>query len=219
MSDTHPTPTSPRVDALFVQPFAHPVAISAMAGVGLVVSYLVAARDPIASWEIEVTRWLNQAPPLVAEGLWPVMQLGSLVGPVMVGGAILIFRRDRVVACLAVAIGGAAWLAVHGVKELVARGRPQVFMPDIVLPGGDATGFGYLSGHAAVAAAIAVVGMAVLPVRARPVALVLVALVGIARIVYGLHFPADVIGGWSFGTLLGLLVVTLLGDWHRARDA
>jgi membrane-associated phospholipid phosphatase len=29
-------------------------------------------------------------------------------------------------------------------------------------------------------------------------------IVGMARIVHGVHLPADIVGGWSFGVLLGL---------------
>jgi hypothetical protein len=31
------------------------------------------------------------------------------------------------------------------------------------------------------------------------------------------HLPADLIGGWAFGTLLGLVGVTVI-DRHRARQ-
>jgi membrane-associated phospholipid phosphatase len=44
----------------------------------------------------------------------------------------------------------------------------------------------------------------VLPSRWRPVPVVVAALVGIARIVHGVHLPADVVGGWAFGTLVSL---------------
>ena len=40
----------------------------------------------------------------------------------------------------------------------------------------------------------------------------------IARIVQGVHLPADVIGGWAFGTLLGVAGVSVI-DWHRQRAA
>ncbi len=219
MNNAQSASTSRRSNALFFEPFAHPVVMSAIAGVGLGVSYIAATSDPIASWEIELTRWLNHAPDPVAAGLWPVMQLGSLVGPFIVGGAILVFRRDRVLAGLAVAAGVGTWMAAKGIKQLVSRGRPHLYMPDVVVRSGDGTGLGYISGHAAVAAVTAVVAMAVLPVRARPVALVIAASVGIARIVYGLHFPADVIGGWSFGTLVGVAVVTLLDHWRRGHQS
>ena len=47
--------------------------------------------------------------------------------------------------------------------------------------------------------------MALLPKSLRPGAVVIAGLTGIARIVYGVHLPADVVGGWAVGTLVGLL--------------
>ena len=48
-----------------------------------------------------------------------------------------------------------------------------------------------------------------LPVRIRPVAAAIAGLVGLARIAYGLHLPADVVGGWSLGVLVGVLATSL----------
>jgi membrane-associated phospholipid phosphatase len=46
--------------------------------------------------------------------------------------------------------------------------------------------------------------MAALPRRWRPLPAIVAFLVGVARIVHGVHLPADVVGGWSFGVLVGL---------------
>jgi membrane-associated phospholipid phosphatase len=93
--------------------------------------------------------------------------------------------------------GIVTWFAAKGVKDFVDRGRPRAYIPDIVVREGRGTGLGYVSGHSAVAAGA-------LPPKARPVLAVVALAVGIARIVYGVHLPADVIGGWSFGILMGL---------------
>jgi membrane-associated phospholipid phosphatase len=53
--------------------------------------------------------------------------------------------------------------------------------------------------------------MVALPRRWRPVAAVIAALVGIGRIVHGVHLTADVVGGWSFGVLLGLAGLWVAG--------
>jgi membrane-associated phospholipid phosphatase len=58
--------------------------------------------------------------------------------------------------------------------------------------------------------------MLVVPRRARPVVILIVFLVGVARIVFGLHLPVDVIGGWAFGCLIGLVVVEVV-DRLRSR--
>jgi glycosyltransferase 2 family protein len=101
----------------------------------------------------------------------------------------------------------AAWLVAKLVKSMVERGRPRQYLPGINVRDAATTGFGYPSGHSAVAAATAVMIMAALPARWRPLAAVLALLVGVSRIVVGVHFPADVVGGWALGTLVALAVV------------
>jgi undecaprenyl-diphosphatase len=97
------------------------------------------------------------------------------------------------------------------VKGIVERGRPLAYIPDIVVREGDGTGLGYISGHSAVAASAAIMAMVTLPRRWRPVAVVVAVLVGIGRIVHGVHLVADVVGGWSLGVLTGLAGLWLAG--------
>jgi membrane-associated phospholipid phosphatase len=49
--------------------------------------------------------------------------------------------------------------------------------------------------------------MAAVPARWRPPMAVVAFLVGIARIVHGVHLPADLVGGWSLGVLISLGVL------------
>ncbi len=192
--------------------------IAGAAVVGLAGSYAVAARSPLPRWELDLTTWINDAPGWASTALWPVMQLGSIWGPVIVGAGILAFRKDRMLAAATVATGAMTWITAKGVKGLVGRGRPLAYLPHIDVRDGRGTGLGYVSGHAAVAAATAIMAMAALPRRARPAAAVLAGVVGVARIVAGVHLPADVVGGWSFGVLMGLAGLTVL-DALRRRQA
>ena len=100
--------------------------------------------------------------------------------------------------------GLVTWFAAKGVKQLVERGRPLAYLRDVVVREGDGSGLGFISGHSAVAASAAIMAMVVIPRRWRPVAAAIAGLVGVARIVHGVHLPADVVGGWSVGVLLGL---------------
>lgn len=52
-----------------------------------------------------------------------------------------------------------------------------------------------------------------MPLRWRAVAAALARLVGVARIVHGVHLPADIVGGWSFGILVGLVTVWSVERW------
>jgi undecaprenyl-diphosphatase len=197
--------------------FAHSWWIVAAAVVGLAISWIWAIQDPIPAAELDLTRWINDAPDWLASLTYPVMQLGTVWAPVLVGLAILVFRRDWLLATATVLTGVATWFAAQGGKAAVERGRPLQYLPGVDVREGSGTGYGYISGHSAVAAATAVLAAAALPRRWRPLVAVLAFVVGIARIIHGVHLPADVIGGWSFGALLGLGAVTVVDRLRRPR--
>mgnify|MGYP001813646639 FL=1 len=181
-----------------------PGLLAAGAGVGLVTSYLVARELPVPQWELTLTEWINDVPDVVATVLYPVMQAGTLGGPIAVAAAIALFRRDWLLSGATIVAGLVAWFGAKGVKRVVERDRPLSYLPEVVIREGDGTGLGYVSGHSAVAASAAIMAMAALPRRWRPLLAVVALLVGVARIVHGVHLPADVVGGWSFGMLIGL---------------
>jgi undecaprenyl-diphosphatase len=186
--------------------------------VALAGSWIIAAQDGLEWWERSLTRWLNDAPTWVAHAMWPVMQGGTLVAPFVVALVIGLVRRDWFVAGVMVAVGVVTWLGAQGVKRIVGRERPVAFIANLHVREGTGNGLGYLSGHSAMAAAVVVVALTVVPRRWWPLLFALVAIVGVARIVHGVHLPADVIGGWALGTLLGLVGVSVI-DRHRQRAA
>jgi glycosyltransferase 2 family protein len=202
--------------ARWARTLRHPWAVTAVAVIALVASWMVAVQDTLPQWEKSLTRWLNDAPDWVAYAGWPVMQGGTLLCPFVVAAVIVVTRRDWFVAGVVIVIGVVTWLGAQGVKQIVERERPFAFIADINVREGSGSELGYLSGHSAMAAAVAVVSLTVVPRRWWPLLCVLVLVVGIARIVHGVHLPADVIGGWAFGTVLGLVGVSVI-DRHRRR--
>ncbi len=175
-----------------------------VAATALGASYVVAVQDPIPRWELDLTEWINDAPDWVATVLFPIMQFGTLGGPVVVAAGIAVFARDRWLGAATAIAGVITWFGAKGVKQIVERDRPGSYLPEINVREGDGAGLGFISGHAAVAATTAVMVMVVLPRRWRWVPALLAGLVGLARIVHGVHLPADVVGGWAFGTLIAL---------------
>lgn len=184
--------------------------------VGLAGSYTVAVQRPVPTWELRLTEWINEVPDGVATALYPIMQFGTLGGPLVVAVGVLAFRRDALFAAATVGAGLVSWFGAKGVKRLVERDRPGAYLPDIMIREGDGSGLGFVSGHSAVAATAAVMAIAALPRRWRWVPVAVAALVGVARIVHGVHLPADVIGGWSFGVLVGVGALELVGRRSRA---
>lgn len=207
--------TATRVRAGGGPTLEHPWRIVATAVSGGTLAWIVAAQEPVPGWELELTRWLNGAPDWSASMLYPVMQLGTLGAPI--GVALLILARTREwSSAAAVLVGGVvAWFGAKGVKDVVERGRPLTYLPEIDVREGSGRGLGFISGHSAVAMFTAVTVLAVLPRRWRPVALAAAAAVGVARIVYGAHLPADVVGGWAFGALLGVGAVSAIDRARR----
>lgn len=191
---------------------------AAISVAGLAASYLTARQRPLPPTELDLTTAINNAPDVVAVALWPIMQLGNVFGPLLVAGAVAIRLHRWEFPAAIVAVGMATWSAAKLIKDQVERGRPATYLPDIVVREGDGGGFGYLSGHSAVAAATAIMVMSLLPPRWRPVPIVIAFLVGNARIVYGEHLPADVVGGWSLGAICGLAGLWLTERVIEARS-
>ena len=188
----------------YLDELEHPAAIAVTAAVTLAVSWIVAVRRPVPVWELRLTEWINGAPSALTTALYPVMQMGTLGGPILVAIAIVVTKRDWLLGAFVVATGAVTWLAAKGVKRLVDRDRPLSYLPDIVVRDGDGSGLGFISGHSAVAASAIVMAIVVIPTRLRPVAVAVIGIVGVARVLVGVHLVADVVGGWSFGVLTGL---------------
>lgn len=183
--------------------------MTAVSAVVFVACTVVARQRPIPGVEGDVTRFLADGPDLVAHGLWPVMQLGTLWAPMVIAFVIGVWRRDWLLAGCLVVADLFTWTTVRGIKHLVDRGRPSAYLDDVVVRDGWARGLGFPSGHSAMAAMTAVVCMAAVPRRARWVLVLVAALVGVARVVHGVHLPADVVGGWAFGTLVGVATLAV----------
>jgi undecaprenyl-diphosphatase len=143
-------------------------------------------------------------------GVWLVMQLGVIGAVPLVAILALATRRLRL-ALDAVLAAGSIYLIAKLVKEFVQRGRPQTLLDNVNILGEPARGLGYVSGHSAVAVALATVASPYLGRRARRVAWVLAACVCLARMYVGAHLPFDVVGGAALGWAAGSLVLFILG--------
>jgi undecaprenyl-diphosphatase len=135
-----------------------------------------------------------------------------LLAPMVLGLALVSLRKgQRGEAALWVAAG----LSVLGLQEVlkgvVARPRPSLWPPIIL-----AQGYSFPSGHALATAAL-------YPLAARQwartrasraraafvAAVLLVLFVGFGRLYLGVHWPTDVLAGWTLGSTLAILGVRL----------
>ena len=92
------------------------------------------------------------------------------------------------------------------------RPRPAALLPRTRIRGREATGLGYLSGHAGVALILAITAWPELPRSIRIASIVLVPGVGAARVYVGAHLPLDVAGGFALGVMVDALVELVLTD-------
>jgi len=169
-------------------------------------------KDFIGDREAALFRVVNELalPGWTWPGVWLVMQLGVIGAVPLVAVLALATRRLRL-ALDAVLAAGSIYLIAKLVKEFVQRGRPQTLLDGVHILGEPARGLGYVSGHSAVAVALATVASPYLGRRARRVAWALAGCVCLARMYVGAHLPYDVIGGAALGWAAGSLVLFVLG--------
>lgn len=203
-----PVPRTPR-PAPRIQ--RHPVDLVRVA-LGLAVfglGFLIAQRGELPVLEHDLFRVVNNLPEIVFPLVWAVMQLGNVVAVPVVAALAALTRRFRMARDLLVS-GLLAYLAADLVKGVVGRERPAGLV-DANLLDGNVSGIGFISGHAAVAAALATAAVPYLSRRGRRVAWALAWAVALARVYVGAHLPLDILGGAAVGWAIGSLVHYLFG--------
>jgi uncharacterized membrane protein YbhN (UPF0104 family) len=145
------------------------------------------------------------------------MQLGNVVAVPTLAALAALTRRYRMARDL-LASGLLAYGLADLVKAVVGRERPAGLPVGAVLHEGAVGGTGFISGHAAVAAALATAAAPYLGRRSRRTVWVLAWAVAVARVYVGAHLPLDIVGGVAAGWAVGSLVHWLLGvpRWEPA---
>ena len=194
------------------------VPIIVLGGVGIVVLLAIAVTsgisDPVDRSIIEAVR---------AEGLRGVLSpLRAITELGSTGAVTAVAFLTLLVGVLigpwlhgvlgAVAIGLAS-LGNEALKAVIARSRPDLLDPIVT-----ERGFSFPSGHSALGmAAWGILGVLVmrsrLPLGVRRgivvVLAVLIVLVGLSRIWLGVHYPTDVLAGWTAGAVIVLVYARL----------
>jgi membrane-associated phospholipid phosphatase len=186
------------------------LALLALGGAVLLLAALPVGPDRVPDAEAAVFRVLNGTTVLPFVLVWAVMQLGNAL--VIPAAAVLAaaFRRWRLAGELLLA-GAGTYALAKVVKGIVPRGRPDGLLADVVIRGAEAHGRGFVSGHAAVLAALAAVAWPWLGRRGRITVAVLVVVVSLTRVYVGAHLPLDVVGGAGLGLAVAGGVRFLLG--------
>jgi undecaprenyl-diphosphatase len=182
----------------------------------LAVSAVVVSDQHVVRGETAILQAVNGWPRVVGAPLEVVMQLGTLGAAMAITVVVAVLTaRPRATAALFVA-SLLTWRLDDVVKELIERPRPEGLVEGLVVRE-EAHGFGFPSGHTAMAFALAAVLHPLLPGRWRWVPWVVAALVGTARLYVGVHWPMDLVGGAALGVAIGGAFGLAVADGYRRR--
>lgn len=145
-------------------------------------------------------------PPWLTKALTDITSLGGVTVLAMItvlSAIYLLLIRKRITALFVVLSVLGGWLISNGIKIGVARPRPDL-VPHLV----EVHDLSFPSGHAMVSAVTYLtIGLLLAQTQSSraaryyfvSVAVALTFLIGISRVYLGVHFPTDVLGGWSAG--------------------
>jgi membrane-associated phospholipid phosphatase len=165
---------------------------------------------------LDIVGWFSDAPMFVQVILLPFHFIGSEYGYLLLLPIVFWCVDKGSGRRLLVLILGTA-LVNALLKAWWMRPRPFIAATDRIVPFFHEEGFGLPSGHTMFATALGVW----LIVRnrdpyVRVAAVAGIVLMGISRMVHGVHYPQDVIAGWLIGGILAVFFVTIersIGRW------
>ena len=177
----------------------------------LVVTLLMLGRiDRVPEGERSVFHAVNDLPGIINVAVTPLMFLGTLAAVPVIMVVCGLFRKFRLGFVVGIA-GLVAYLLARAGKHAIGRGRPGEIFDQVHLRDVNASGLGFPSGHAAVAAAVVVAALPYLPRRWRWPMLLFPLFMAFARVYVGAHLPLDVVSGAAIGAATASVMHLVLG--------
>ncbi len=182
--------------------------------IALGMAVVTGGSEPFDQAVIDLVR-ADAARALLSPLRW-ITELGSTGGVTLVAiitflmGVVIGPWRHGLIGALTIGLASAANQVL---KSFVARERPALLEPIVV-----EHGFSFPSGHAALSmVAYGVLGVLIMRSRLPPAVRrgivvtlgILVVLIGISRIWLGVHYPTDVLAGWTAGAIIVLVYARL----------
>ena len=172
--------------------------------------------------ELRFMRDVDQGPSAtitaVSKGLSVVGSQGVLVPVTIVLCAVLLIRRaPRLAAFVAISAAGAIALS-NVIKLIVDRPRPP--LPHLVHVASSSFPSGHATQTAAIlpALAIGVVAFGARRTLALAIAVAGSLMIGVSRVLLGVHYPTDVLAGWLLGAAwVAITYVAVLSESLRRR--
>ena len=159
--------------------------------------------------------WINQnTPPALTSFFSAVTWAGAAIflvpTTVVMCSLLLLTRHHREAVFLAATMAG-AWMLTYALKALVGRARPELWSTTWYW------GSSFPSGHTlsttALATALTLVATRIWPKSRRltlPLAVLWVSLMGLSRLVLGVHWPTDVLAAICLGLFIPLAISMFL---------
>jgi undecaprenyl-diphosphatase len=119
----------------------------------------------------------------------------------MIGFASSSYKRWALISLVAVFIGAAIVLAI---KFTFKRRRPEGEMGQIYRK---TDPHSFPSGHAVRSLMLGVIALGIAPAWLGILLIIWAPLVGIARVMIGVHYLSDVLAGWILGIIFGLITI------------
>jgi membrane-associated phospholipid phosphatase/MFS family permease len=189
--------------------------VAAALAATIAIGALLPALQPLDNAVFLAINHLGDGPEWLYQALDPHTRNYLLLLAVAVIGTAIATRRVRYALGAAIAVVLAGYLAgaaLELVKLFIDRPRPEEVLDGQVWLS-HARDWSHLasypSGHLIVTVALTTVAAAVVP-RLRGALIVYAAAVGFTRILFGAHFPLDVVVGAALGVEFGLLAVAMV---------
>lgn len=163
--------------------------------------------------------WLNQfATPALDRAMVFITAFGSaaVIGPALFAAVTLLYLigRRRQAWFVAFSIGGTGIINAL-FKLLFERSRPSLWEQII-----QETGYSFPSGHAMISFAVAMTVILLLwhtrfRIAAVIVGILFCLLISLSRLYLGVHYPSDIVAGWSISFVWILLLHRILGSSRK----
>jgi membrane-associated phospholipid phosphatase len=191
--------------------------LAGMLAATIAIGLALPALQPLDNGLFHAINGLGDGPEWLYQALDPHARNYILLFGVAVLGSAAVLRRPRYVIGAAIAVVLAGYLAgaaLELVKLFIERARPEeVLGAEVQLS--HARSWSHIasfpSGHMIVTVALATVAAAMAPKLRRPLIAYVVA-VGFTRVLFGAHFPLDVVVGAVLGYEVGLFAVALVAN-------
>jgi membrane-associated phospholipid phosphatase/MFS family permease len=191
--------------------------LGALVAATIAIGFVLPVIEPIDHALFRAINGLGDGPEWLYQALDPHARNYALLFALAVLASAVVLRRLRYIVGAAIAVvlaGYVAGVALELVKVFIERARPEEVLGSEVLLSESRTWShlaSYPSGHMIVTAALATVAGAIAPWLRGPL-VVYVAAVGFSRVLFGSHFPLDVVVGTVLGYEFGLFTVAMVAS-------